>query len=155
MQGDCLSAILFILYLAKALKYAIKTKMKGKVIKPKHAGDITYAVTSKMEIDRLEIKIPELLQKYYLKVNGSNAERYEIPKPKPPPSPPPTIETLLNQKMINCYENKLIFFMELKTEFFFWDACLSLLVLSVTVCRKRGQHTRYHKGNKYVTCCFL
>ena len=47
MQGDVLSAITFIFYLAKCLRRPIKTKMKGFLSTPKYADDITYAGTSK------------------------------------------------------------------------------------------------------------
>ena len=59
MQGDVLSAILFILYLSKCLRLPIKTKMKGFLTTPKYADDITYAGTSKAHIDELEIKVPK------------------------------------------------------------------------------------------------
>ena len=51
MQGDILSAILFIFYMAKCLKKPIKTKTKGFLSKPKYADDITYAGTSKPQAE--------------------------------------------------------------------------------------------------------
>ena len=41
IQGDVLSGILFIFYLAKCLKIPIKTKMKGFLTTPKYANDVT------------------------------------------------------------------------------------------------------------------
>ena len=98
MQGDVLSAILFILYLSKSLKLPIKTKMKGFISTPKYADDITYAGTSKTQIDELEKKLPERLESYNLTVNKTKTERYTIPKPPPPPAPIPSMKTLLKHK---------------------------------------------------------
>ena len=98
MQGDALSAILFILYLSKCLRLPIKTKMKGSLTTPKYADDITYASTSKARIDELEIKVPKRLKGYDLTVNNSKTEKYTIPKPPPPPVPIPSMETLLKHK---------------------------------------------------------
>ena len=96
-QGDCLSAVLSILYLAKCLRLPIKTKMKDFCIKPKNAGDLTFIGTSKVQIDEIEAKIPAQLRKYNLEVNTSKTERYEIPRPEMP-RPPPTAETLKKLK---------------------------------------------------------
>ena len=98
IQGDVLSAILFILYLSKCLRLPIKTKMKGFLTTPKYADDITYAGTSKAHIDELEIKVPKKLKEYDLTVNKSKTEKYTIPKPPPPPVPIPSMETLLKHK---------------------------------------------------------
>ena len=93
MQGDCLSAVLFILYLAKCLRLPTKTKKEGFCIKPKYADDLTFIGTSKIEIDEIEVKKPVQLRKYNLEINTSKTERYEIPRPEMPP-PLPTAETL-------------------------------------------------------------
>ena len=98
MQGDVLSAILFIFYLAKCLKHPIKTRMKGFLISPKYADDITYGGTCKSQIDEIEVKVPQKLEGHNLKVNESKTEKYIIPKPPPPPIPIPTMETLLKHK---------------------------------------------------------
>ena len=98
MQGDVLSAILFIFYLAKCLKDPIRTRMKGFLITPKYADDITYAGTCKAQIDEMEGKIPQKLEEYNLKVNNTKTERYTIPKPPPPPVPIPSMATLLKHK---------------------------------------------------------
>ena len=98
MQGDALSAILLIFYFAKYLRKPIRTKRKGFLTKPKYADDITYAGTSKNQIDELETKIPQRLYDYDLKANETKTERYQIPKPPPPPPPKPTMETLIQHK---------------------------------------------------------
>ena len=98
MQGDVLSAILFILYLSRCLRLPFKTKMKGFLTTPKYADDITYASTSKAHIDELEIKVPKKLKGYDLTVNNSKTEKYTIPKPPPPPVPIPSVETILKHK---------------------------------------------------------
>ena len=46
MQGDCLSAILFIFYLAKCLEKPIETEIKGFLINPTYADDLTIAGTN-------------------------------------------------------------------------------------------------------------
>ena len=97
MQGDCLSAILFILYLAKCLKKPLKIKMKGFSIQPKFADDLTFLGTSKVQIDEIEKKLPNILKEYNLEVNLTKTEKYEIPRPQPTP-PPPTEEALLKHK---------------------------------------------------------
>ena len=76
MQGDVLSAILFIFYLAKCLKHPIKTRMKGFLISPKYADDITYGGTCKSQIDEIEVKVPQKLEGHNLKVNESKTEKY-------------------------------------------------------------------------------
>ena len=97
MQGDVLSAVLFILYLAKCLKQPITTKMKGFLTTPKCADDITYDGTCKPQIDELEVKVPQRLDKYDLSVNATKTEKYQIPKPPPPP-PKPSMDTLMKHK---------------------------------------------------------
>ena len=95
MQGDCLSAILFILYLARCLRKPTKTKMKDLSIKPKFADDLTFLGKSKTEIDEIENKLPIQLKKYKLEINKTKTERYEIPRHAPPPPSPPNTKTLL------------------------------------------------------------
>ena len=70
MQGDCLNAVLFIFYLAKCLEKPIKTKMKGFLINPTYADDMTIADTNKMQVNELEQKLSIQLKKYNLKVNA-------------------------------------------------------------------------------------
>ena len=99
MQGDCLSAILFIFYLGCCL--AIENEEIDKsilLIKPKYADDITYASTNQQIINQLEEKIPKLLKEYNLQINTDKTEKFTIPKPPAPPPPPPSMETLLKHK---------------------------------------------------------
>ena len=99
MQGDCLSAILFIFYLGCCL--AIENEEIDKsilLIKPKYADDITYASTNQQTISQLEENIPKLLKEYKLQINTDKTEKFTIPKPPPPPPPPPSMETLLKHK---------------------------------------------------------
>ena len=98
MQGDCLSAILFIFYLACALEDKNSSTTNDILFKPKYADDITYASTNKELINNIKIEIPNKLLEYDLTVNKSKTEEYVIPKPPPPEIPPPSLETL--------YENK-------------------------------------------------
>ena len=98
MQGDCLSAVLFIFYLAQALaernsieaehnyaqhmdkQHPNATPMKSTVtIEPKYADDITYASTSKPYIDNIKETIPSKLKMYNLGVNIGKTEEYTIP----------------------------------------------------------------------------
>ena len=86
------------MFSACSLKQPIKTKMKGFFITPKYADDITYAGTSKIQIDELEKKLPKRLEDYNLTVNKTKTERYMIPKPPPPPAPISSMKTLLKHK---------------------------------------------------------
>ena len=81
MQGGCLSAILFIFYLAACLKKPIKTKMKGFLLKPKYADDMTLLGTSKIQIDSIKQQLPAQLSKFNLQMNQSKTEKYTIPRP--------------------------------------------------------------------------
>ena len=98
MQGDVLSTILFIFYLAKSLRKPIKTKMKGFLSTPKYADGITYAGTSQPQVDELEVKVHVRLNEYDLSANETKTEQYQIPKPTPPAPPKPSMETLIAHK---------------------------------------------------------
>ena len=58
-QGDCLSAVLFIFYLARALKDEPIPSPKHSYIDPKYADDITYATTDKTHIPKIKEEIPK------------------------------------------------------------------------------------------------
>ena len=102
-QGDCLSAILFIFYLAKSLTpnreciehnyasveqcgntlpeeckdhdYFRKTETKNYFeIDPKYADDITWATTAKQRITYIKETIPSTLAKRNLVINESKTE---------------------------------------------------------------------------------
>ncbi len=101
-QGDCLSAVLFIYYLAKTLNpdkqldhnytrkpeltctdelkdhnYYVKTPYYFE-IEPKYADDITWITTAKHKINLVKETIPETLQARDLEVNKTKTEEYEI-----------------------------------------------------------------------------
>ena len=74
MQGDCLSAILFIFYLARALDehgHSITSNQTLQeyqnnatfTVQPKYADDITYASTSYTVINHTTVTVPEKLNK--------------------------------------------------------------------------------------------
>ena len=100
MQGDCLSATLFIYYLAMTLKNEndLINPNNNFLIKPKYADDTTYLTTSEETHQRTQLKLPTILKENNLVINESKTELYKIPKPPPPEPPPPTIEELLLHK---------------------------------------------------------
>ena len=106
-QGDCLSAVLFIFYLAKSLTpnrsciehnyayveqcghilpeeckehdYYRNTETKNYFeIDPKYADFITWATTAKQRITYIKETTPSTLAKRNLVINASNTEEYEI-----------------------------------------------------------------------------
>ena len=88
MQGDCLSAILFIYYLARCLDELKKEDdIQPDVfyIAPKYADDITFVTTSKEITNKIKETIPPQLKKYNLMVNKTKTEQYQIPRPHPDP----------------------------------------------------------------------
>ena len=98
MQGDCLSAILFIFYLAMCLRLPFHTKTKGFLINPTYADDLTLAGTNERQIEDTETQMTERLTDYNLHVNATKREKYQAPRPPPPPAPPPTEKELLEHK---------------------------------------------------------
>ena len=93
MQGDCLSAILFIFYLAKALeksKIKIEAEQNGTFyIEPKYADDITIAsINEKKFIEEAEKEFPTLLKAFNLTTNKTKTEHHTVPQPMPTPKPP-------------------------------------------------------------------
>ena len=108
MQGDCLSAILFIYYLAeclnhdnentKELKYDLKQQDPESFnVDPYYADDTTYAATNnkgKKRLTNIEEHTPKQLSKYNLTTNHTKTEKFEIPRPPPRPLPSPSLETL-------------------------------------------------------------
>ena len=98
MQGDCLSALLFIFYLAECLINEKDDIRKSILITPKYADDVTYALNNVEAQVKLKNTIPVILKDYDLSINETKTEEYEIPKPPPPPPPPPTTEALLKHK---------------------------------------------------------
>ena len=93
-QGDCLSAILFIFYLANALK-AEPGEQVPKDLKAfldvYYADDLTYATTSKEHRQQIKTEVPKKLIKHNLHANASKTEEGEAPDIRPPPPPPPPL----------------------------------------------------------------
>ena len=117
MQGDCLSAVLFIFYLARALTPKKKNvsqtehdyckppeladvrpkehhdhtyyiqKEQHFTITPKYADDITWATTAKHQVEHVKDTVPQLLENKNLIVNRGKTEEFEIPKPPEPNEP--------------------------------------------------------------------
>ncbi len=90
MQGDCLSAVLFIYYLAKSLQSTTShddhpycTRESTDLgIHPKYADDITFTALSETTINNIKESTTLHLESYNLQVNPSKTEQYIIPKPK-------------------------------------------------------------------------
>ena len=97
-QGDCLSALLFILYLAKAVKplpistsredhrevmwseldWLIKKDHHNIEIDPKYADDISFLRSTESKINQVQRAIPPMLEEYDLIINESKTEKYKI-----------------------------------------------------------------------------
>ena len=96
MQGDCLSAILFIFYLGKALSGStirIEADNQGTFfLEPKYADDITIATINDENssiMKRVDEDYPARLKEYHLKQNESKTENHNVPPKKLilPPNP--------------------------------------------------------------------
>ena len=91
-QGDCLSAVLFIFYLAAALKEEpgkeIPQDLKA-FLDIYYADDLTYATTSAEHRESIKKEAPVKLEKFNLLVNATKTEEGEAPDKRPPPPPPP------------------------------------------------------------------
>ena len=108
MQGDCLSAILFILYLAECLNENNEntialdhTQTNTYQVDPFYADDTTFAGINedgKNRLQNIETNIPKQLAKANLQSNESKKETYIIPRPPPPKPPEPSYTELLEQK---------------------------------------------------------
>ena len=105
MQGDCLSAILFILYLAKAMKKDVVEVIQYFEIEPKYADDITLVTTMKERQQAAKTTYGAKLAKFNLKENISKREEYTIPKPQPPPPPPTHKQLMKNKTTKNCWSD--------------------------------------------------
>ena len=91
-QGDCLSAVLFIFYLACALREDPEEKASKDMkvfLDIFYADDLTFATTTKEGRESTKAKIPPKLKKYNLHVNETKTEEGEAPDRRPPPPPPP------------------------------------------------------------------
>ena len=72
--------------------------MKGFLVDPMYADDITIACTNKVEVQQIEEIMTIKLNDYNLSVNIDKTEKYQIPRPPPPPPPTPTIKELTENK---------------------------------------------------------
>ena len=91
-QGDCLSPILFILYLAEALKptQSIATPPYVEdhrypnfstnllMIDQKYADDISWITNKEERKNEIRKQVPPILKEKNLQVNDSKTEEYEI-----------------------------------------------------------------------------
>ena len=97
MQGDCLSAVLFIYYLGKALHgttITITAEEEGVFyIEPKYADDITSVTindTNNKIMNQVDIQHPKNLVKYHLQCNPTKTENHAVPPRKVEKPPTPT-----------------------------------------------------------------
>ena len=91
-QGDCLSAVLFIFYLANALKSNPGEQVLEDLqayLEVFYADDLTFASTSQKHKDDIKKSTPKDLKAYNLHVNEDKTEEGEAPDRRPPPPPPP------------------------------------------------------------------
>ena len=91
-QGDCMSAILFIFYLACALEEEPTEQVQRDLkafLDVFYADDLTYATTSQEHRTQIKNDTPRKLRNYGLHVNESKTEEGEAPDKRPPPPPPP------------------------------------------------------------------
>ena len=114
MQGDSLSAILFIFYLAECLneKNDFTQELKNEPtendntfnVDPFYADDTTFASTQEdglRRLERIQNNIPQQLKKYNLQTNATKTEKYSIPRPEPE-EVIPTYEDLEKHKEDKC-----------------------------------------------------
>ena len=103
-QGDCLSAVLFIFYLARSIdpsppdsdhtyastqpptyppehedhNYYIPARDSYFEIDPKYADDISWATTAKHRVEQIKTITPPMLKKRNLLINDTKTEEFEI-----------------------------------------------------------------------------
>ena len=97
-QGDCLSALLFIVYLASsirplpsqiqqvdynrplwsALRWLVDKDKHTVEVDPKYADDITFVRTVESKINQVERLMPEMLKENNLYINPMKTEKYTI-----------------------------------------------------------------------------
>ena len=91
-QGDCLSAVLFIFYLACALESNPNEQVRKDLkafLDIFYADDLSYCTTSKDHREEIKEEVPPKLALYNLHVNTTKTEEGEAPDKRPPPPPPP------------------------------------------------------------------
>ena len=87
-QGDCLSPIVFIVYLAEALKPILHTNnMEGQrnskddhkvIINQQYADDISWLTNMETVKESLKKEVPSILKEKNLQVNETKSEEYVI-----------------------------------------------------------------------------
>ena len=77
-QGNCLSAVLFIYYLAKSTLKNKRPFEPAFTIEPKYADDITWATTSENVIKTVKDSIPSKLRTRNLIINEDKTEEFMI-----------------------------------------------------------------------------
>ena len=85
-QGDCLSAVLFIFYLAHALKPDPDKQVTEDVkafLEVIYTDDLTYASTSQQHKEDIKKTTPKDLKAYNLHVNEDKTEEGEAPDKRP------------------------------------------------------------------------
>ncbi len=112
IQGDCLSAVLFIFYLAEcfaennentaARKYDLTDNNDlDFYVDPFYTDDTSFAGTNqqgKTRFKQIEEKLLKQMEKKNLTANHTKTERDEVRLPPPPPTPDPSYETLIKHK---------------------------------------------------------
>ena len=85
-QEDCLSAVLFIYYLACALEEKPKEQISKDLrayLDISYADDLTFASTSKKHREDIKTETPVKLKNYNLHVNETKTEEGEAPDKRP------------------------------------------------------------------------
>ena len=81
-QGDCLSALLFIFYLANTIKEAEDDHTYAKkvnfLLSPKYADDITWITNNRNNLESIKTEVTQSLNNRNLKVNAAKTEQYSI-----------------------------------------------------------------------------
>ena len=97
-QGDCLSPILFIFYLAHAIKelpthiekedyarllwseldWLIQKDQHQVEIDPKYADDVSFLRSNESKVNQVKRMIPNMLEEYNLIINQDKTEMYKI-----------------------------------------------------------------------------
>ena len=91
-HGGSISAVLFIFYLACALKESPDEQVPRDLqafLEVFYADDLSYATTSYEHRESIKAETPRKLEKYNLFINHSKTEEGEALDKRPPPPPPP------------------------------------------------------------------